>query len=340
MEEILSVVPAVIGSPNSIEKFLGETASDAMQSDEAKPKTDATNSSSMSSDVAAPAASNALSSDFLHLFNNAELSDITFVLKDNQKLFAHKNILVTRCTYFRSLFLNGMKESFQKEIEVKAWDPEIFITVIRFIYSDQVLFSAQTQLDRVWSLFMAAKYYGLDRLQRLCEQFIVLEKITADCVCLLWNTSLEMDAKEVEACCRRYFAHNFETATVSDGFQFLHRDLFLSALKSPELIVSNQDKVAQAVLSWGRAQMSNPASGVSKQDLFTTFFPLLRMPHRTSLVEQVKQSVSLLVVVRSQPLQVMELVNCEGPSGCKLNVLFDRIPHSQDDVRSADQAMR
>jgi len=193
-----------------------------------------------------------------------------------------------------------MKESFEREIQVAEWDPEIFTAIIRFIYSDQVLFSQDTQTDRVWSLFMAAKYYGLDRLLRLCEQFLISEKLSLETVCLLWNVSAEVDAKQVEAACRKYFEQQFENIIVHpcDNFNYLHKDLFLNALKSEDLMVSDQDKVAKAVLKWGQAQMSNPNTNITKQELFCTFFPLLRLRRKNpsgSLpsVEDLKKAVGI-----------------------------------------------
>jgi len=244
---------------------------------------------------------NSLSTDFLHLFNNPELSDITFALRENQKCFAHKNILITRSTYFRSMFLSGMKESFQQEIEINAWDPEIFMAVLKFIYSDQIVFSSETQTDKVWALHMAAKYYNLDRLLKLCEQFLIGEKLDLEGVCLLWNTSVsvEIDAKQVAAACRKYFETHFEAISTTEGFSMLNKELFLDVLGSEDLIISSQEKVSEAVLKWGRIQMSKN-DGITKQELFCQFFPLLRMrrkwaPMNLSL-EETKNAVLKAVV--------------------------------------------
>lgn len=282
MEDIVTL-PSMIGSPVSIEKFMSTNGEDPSM------KVDDIESAKLQEGLV-----NSLSTDFLHLFNNQQHSDITFVLKDKQKLYAHKNILCVRSSYFQSLFSIGMKETFQNEIEVNAWDPEVFTAIIRFIYSDQVLFGPETQVDRVWALYMAARYYQLERLLRLCEQFLITERLSIDTVCLLWNTSIDLDAKEVEAASRKYFEQHFEEITEAESFVYINKDLLLSALKSEELIVSNQDKVAQAILKWGRAQMGMGIN-ITKQELFCTFFPLLRSVKRkwnpTQNIEEIKKTV-------------------------------------------------
>lgn len=282
MEDI-TTLPSMIGSPVSIEKFMSTNGEDPSM------RVDDTESAKLQESLV-----NSLSTDFLHLFNNQQLSDIIFVLKDKQKLYAHKNILCARSSYFHSLLLIGMKETFQNEIEVNAWDPEVFTAIIRFIYSDQVLFGPETQVDRVWSLYMAARYYQLDRLLRLCEQFLISERLSIDTVCLLWNTSIDLDAKDVEIAARKYFEQHFEEITEAETFVYLNKDLLLSALKSEELFVSNQDKVAQAILKWGRAQMGMGVN-ITKQELFCTFFPLLRSIKRkwnpSQNIDEIKKAV-------------------------------------------------
>jgi len=305
VEVILSTTTAVIGSPVSVESLTSKNA-------ELDGQTLVSSKHSTSSQEHTIV--NSLSTDFLSLFNNSELSDITFILKNNEKLFAHRNILITRSSYFRSLFLNGMKESYQKEIEVKAWDPSIFIAIIRFIYTDQVLFTAETVVESIWGLFTASRYYGLERLQKLCQQFLINEKLSLETVCLLWNTASELDAKEVQETCTNYFLQHFENIMHTEGFISLHRDLFLAALRSSELMVSDPDKVSQAVLHWGRAQMNNPNSNITKQELFCTFFPLLRLKRRCAPfnTQELKQ-------------MIVEMVNTAASNGCRLKLIMERL---------------
>lgn len=262
LEEIVSQFPITLGSPVAVESSV------LSHGDEGK-----------KCKALAPVKSvNGLSQDFLYLLNNPELSDVNFLLRDGQRIFAHKNILVIRSPYFRSLFLNGMKESFLTEIEIHDWNPQVFMDVLKFIYSELVALTSSMTLEIVWELFMAAKYYGLDRLARLCEQHVVNERINNETVTLLWNTAREVDAKHVDQACNRYYEQNFEQIAKTESFGVLPKELFLHILRSEDLVVSNQDVIPQAVIHWGQAQQElfGPEA-VSKQDIFVQFFPLLRL---------------------------------------------------------------
>lgn len=225
---------------------------------------------------------NSLSTDFLNLLNNPELSDVTFILKNKQRWFAHKNVLTARSPYFRSLFLNGMKETFEteKEIEVSEWDPSIFETVMRFIYTDQLKLS-DFDLDSLWELYLAARYYGLDRLCKLCEHFLSTELLTPETASSIWKTAVDLDAKKTETACLRYFEQNFESISKTQSFLELPKELLMKVLRSEELVVSANHVIMDAILNWSKAQLADCENKTeAKKNLFCEFFPVLRMKRK------------------------------------------------------------
>jgi hypothetical protein len=248
-EEIISSVPSILGSPTSVEIALDFQPLNLVSVEKNLKQV------------------NSLGGDFLHLLNNPELSDVTFILGD-RKCFAHKNILVSRSPYFHSLLLNGMRESYQTEIIVSEWESDIFMAVLRFIYSDQVIFNATTPTEFIWSLFMAARYYGLDRLAVLCEQFMISARISLDTVCLLWNTASEVDNKSVAFACIQFIEQNFEQLVKTDHYFILSKELFLRILLSENITVSSQDVLVEAIMKWTKAQIPLDVNGMENSDLY------------------------------------------------------------------------
>jgi len=51
------------------------------------------------------------------LVDNSEYSDICFLVQD-QKIYAHRPIIIARCPYFGTLFSSSFKETQQKTIEI------------------------------------------------------------------------------------------------------------------------------------------------------------------------------------------------------------------------------
>lgn len=65
---------------------------------------------------------------------NSEYSDVTFIV-DDEKLFAHKNILAMRSAYFRGLLYGGLAEATQREIKLNDVPLEAFKATLIYIYT-------------------------------------------------------------------------------------------------------------------------------------------------------------------------------------------------------------
>lgn len=69
------------------------------------------------------------------------------------------------------MFTVGMRESEESIITVQDISLPTFMKLLEFIYSDQLtdIESAEQAIE----VLVAANKYGLDRLKRLCEKFLV-----------------------------------------------------------------------------------------------------------------------------------------------------------------------
>jgi len=106
------------------------------------------------------------------LYDNPSYSDISFKLKDDSTLYAHKNILSSRCERFKAMFKIEMKESTAKELEIKDYEPSIFRKMIEYLYSDDL---NEDSVEMVFQLLVIADEYLLDELKSLCESKLISE---------------------------------------------------------------------------------------------------------------------------------------------------------------------
>lgn len=112
---------------------------------------------------------------FGQLFGDADGADVTFVVK-NEKILAHKLILVTRSPYFKNMFKSGMEESVSKEVKIGDIEPKVFRELLKFVYCDTPPeFHAEVSPE----LLIAAEKYGLDSLKKICESSLI-ENLSAD----------------------------------------------------------------------------------------------------------------------------------------------------------------
>jgi len=108
--------------------------------------------------------------DMLSMLETGEFSDVTFIINET-RIKGHRCILASRSSFFKNMFTVGMRESEESIISVQDINLPTFMKLLEFIYSDQLndLESAEQAID----VLVAANKYGLDRLKRLCEKFLV-----------------------------------------------------------------------------------------------------------------------------------------------------------------------
>jgi hypothetical protein len=99
--------------------------------------------------------------------NLAKLCDVTLIV-GGVRFFASRAVLASRSPYFRSLFLNGMRESHQNEIELhNDCDAKTFESILHWIYTDTLNFVPpttslhHTTLTDAWKLWQACVFSSL-----------------------------------------------------------------------------------------------------------------------------------------------------------------------------------
>lgn len=106
----------------------------------------------------------------LSLLEAGDFADVTFVIGDT-RIKGHKCILASRSSFFKNMFTVGMRECEESVISVQDISLATFKKLLEFIYSDQL--SELENADQAIDVLVAANKYGLDRLKRLCEKFLV-----------------------------------------------------------------------------------------------------------------------------------------------------------------------
>ena len=95
---------------------------------------------------------------------------MTFVIGES-RIRGHRAILASRSNFFKNMFTVGMRECEESVISVQDISLPTFQKLLEFIYSDQLTDLAN--VDQAIDVLVAANKYGLDRLKRLCEKFLV-----------------------------------------------------------------------------------------------------------------------------------------------------------------------
>ncbi|NXE29576.1 BTBDJ protein, partial [Ardeotis kori] len=101
----------------------------------------------------------------------------TFVVgREQQKVFAHRCVLACRCQAFQGMLSQGLTGSEDSPGSVPPQgpfilgnvQPEVFLAVIEFLYTNSVTLNSRIALD----VLTSSVEYGLQDLCKLCVKFI------------------------------------------------------------------------------------------------------------------------------------------------------------------------
>ncbi|XP_032552908.1 BTB/POZ domain-containing protein 19 isoform X2 [Chiroxiphia lanceolata] len=192
------------------------------------------------------------------LVNNPQFSDVTFVVgPEQQKVFAHRCVLACRCQAFWGMLTQVPVGSQDSSSSVPAQgpfilgnvQPEVFLAVIEFLYTNSVTLNDHIALE----VLTSSVEYGLQDLCKLCVKFI-------------------KDTLSVEQVCEA-----LQAVVRTQGFRELSDVVLARVLRSDRLAVDELDLV-QAVREWAHvssAVLERPVPEVAALPVRELRLPLL-----------------------------------------------------------------
>lgn len=158
-------------------------------------------------------------SDLKAMVNDDTLSDITFVVEE-QEVYAHK-VMLMRCAYFRALFLGQMRESQLATVRLEQVSHQIFLAVLEYLYTDDV----QIPFDSAMELFEAADLFMIPRLKTMCERRM-LHSISVDNAASIFHAADMHSATTLRLKALKYMLSHFEEVSKTKSFEEMGRSNF------------------------------------------------------------------------------------------------------------------
>jgi len=164
------------------------------------------------------------SQDFKALWNNPQHCDV-WLQVGKDKIPAHKTILSARCKKFCLMFQEGgMKESREFIVEIAYDNKELFLSMLEYIYTDNVELSSPTMALKLMYL---ADEYLLPRLQQICEEQII-KSIDVKNVASLLEDAEKYHARKLKVFCVEFIIQNYAEVSKAPEFK--------EYLRSPEIM--------------------------------------------------------------------------------------------------------
>ncbi|XP_074036981.1 BTB/POZ domain containing protein 3 lute isoform X2 [Leptinotarsa decemlineata] len=214
------------------------------------------------------------------MFNNDLMSDIKFLVGtpgSTQAIPAHKYVLATGSSVFYAMFYGGLAEC-KQEIEVPDVEPSAFLTLLKYLYCDEI----QLEADTVLATLYVAKKYIVPHLARACVNYLETS-LTAKNACLLLSQSRLFEEPELMQRCWEVIDAQAEMAVKSEGFV----DIDMSTLESVlgrETLNCKEMNLLEAALNWATAECNRremEPTPQNKRDVLGNALYLIRIPTMT-----------------------------------------------------------
>jgi hypothetical protein len=99
------------------------------------------------------------------LHSKEDTGDVEFIVED-QRIFAHVEIISNRSEYFQAMFRSGMRESVERVVVVPNCSKSTFLFLLEYLYTDAL--SSRMSAEDIIKLYCLARFYQLYSLVLLC----------------------------------------------------------------------------------------------------------------------------------------------------------------------------
>ncbi|NXM79728.1 BTBDJ protein, partial [Oenanthe oenanthe] len=222
-------------------------------------------------------------------------SDVMFVVgREQQKVFAHRCVLACRCQAFRGMLSQDSSSSVPPQGPFVLGDvqPEVFLAVIEFLYTNSVTLNSHIALE----VLTSSVEYGLQDLCKLCVKFIK-DTLSVEQVCEALQAAVTYGQVDLQQHCLDFIEGCTAAVVRTQGFRELSDVVLARVLRSDRLAVDELDLV-QAVREWAHvssAVLERPVPEVAALPVRELRLPLLA-PSELVTLESCNQQDLLIPV--------------------------------------------
>lgn len=178
-----------------------------------------------------------LSNDFSKLVNTSDMSDVTFLVGvglDAQEIHAHRIILASRSSVFAAMLFNGLRESTEKNITVPNIRPQVFLSMLEYIYAGKTSISTETAVE----LLGASNQYDIANLELKCAAHIQ-QALAVETVCTILVQT--QGFSDIFTVCMDFIDTNASAVFHSQGFLDLPEPTIVELVKRDHLSIQEID---------------------------------------------------------------------------------------------------
>lgn len=249
------------------------------------------------------------------LKNDKILCDVTLIA-EGKKYEVHRVILVSCSDYFRSMFMSGMRESHQREIELKGITSKGLEKVLEIIYTSTTTLEG----DDIFDVIAAATHLQVTPVIEFCERNFLSGMTTTNFYDFI-NTaklySMNNALKQIDL----FIARNLMQISKDGTLHLLTYEQMINCLNNDRLCI-REIEIFQITWDWLKQDSSHNDHAVRLMKLIR--FPLI---NPSDLVQHV-QKVELMMSTPELRQMVLSALN------------YHVVPHSQPLLNTSSTQLR
>ena len=191
--------------------------------------------------------------------------DVTLQI-EGQNFSAHRCVLSAASPYFRSLFTSGFKENKDSTIVLQDTKRAVLSEALRFIYTGEALVNPTNAQD----LVKIADYFIVPRLKTKVSKYLE-ERIDSPNCLALESFADQFGCESLKQAASEFKLKNFISVVKSEDFKTLNFDEVKELISHDEIIVSKEEDVYAAIVSWVKHDT------LSRERLFSELLKCLRL---------------------------------------------------------------
>lgn len=212
-----------------------------------------------------------------YLCNTEIMADVHFMVgtpPHQQKIPAHKFVLSVGSAVFDAQF-NGPMATQEEDVEIPDVEPAAFISLMRFLYSDEVKICS----DSVMTTLYAAKKYAVPALEKQCVEFLK-RNLSSDNAFMLLTQARLFDEPQLAALCLETIDKNTHEALQADGFTDIDLETLCCVLERDTLGI-REFKLFASVCRWAESECTRktlPPTPENQRSVLGRALRLIRFP--------------------------------------------------------------
>ncbi|BHF77181.1 distal tubule morphoproteinsis [Sparganum proliferum] len=188
------------------------------------------------------------------LQKESKIVDLTLKTQDGLLLNVHRIIFAARLPKLK----DNICSSATSTIDWSRFPQKSVRALTTYVYTGRLEVSTRTSQ----SIYLLAASVELEHVRRWCRQFII-QRLSTSNINQIWDFAVETGHQDLRLPCLDFMQKHFEAVVETRNFGTLSEDVLSYLISSDDLVVSREEQVVEAILTWAASACNQSNAGLA-----------------------------------------------------------------------------